>query len=222
MPVSWSVLARRFASASESRITTREVANRLARTDQLTGIANSRAFYRTAEAELARVRRYGGLFTLAYFDIDDFKSVNDHQGHAGGDSLLKAFVRAIADATRETDTFARMGGDEFVLLMPQTGQEAAAAVLDKLAVHSAKTLSSNGATAGVSIGAVTFLAPPSSVDDMIREADEAMYAAKRGGKHRTVLRVHASEHGSATTGHAVEGIPLPGPGAAASPEASGR
>jgi len=173
-------------------------ADRLASTDQLTGTANSRSFYRTVEAELARVRRYGGPFTLAYLDVDDFKGVNDRSGHAGGDELLRTLVREITADTRETDTFARMGGDEFVLLMPETGREAAAAVLEKLAARGKEALSSEGQVVGLSIGAVTFLAPPASADAVIREADEAMYAAKRSGRARAVLRVHPSGHGNAS------------------------
>jgi diguanylate cyclase (GGDEF)-like protein len=188
----------------------------LARTDPLTEVPNSRAFYETAGAELARVRRYGGIFTLAYVDVDDFKQVNDRHGHAAGDALLKALAHSLADDTRSTDLLARIGGDEFVLLMPETGHAAASVALVALVERTRRDLSSHVWNAGLSVGAVTFLEPPSSVDDMVGLADAAMYAAKRDGKGRIVQQLHPAGMLRA----AQAGVPQPAPVTVASPDST--
>lgn len=158
------------------------VANELARTDPLTGAANSRALYEAAGNELLRSRRYGRAFTVAFLDLDDFKDVNDRFGHATGDEILRTLVRTLEAETRETDVLGRVGGDEFVLLLPETGAEAATVVLDKLQERVHDQLRHRDAEVGVSVGAITFTEPPASVDDMLRMADGAMYEAKHAGK----------------------------------------
>ena len=100
----------------------------LARTDDLTGLANRRHFFELSEAEIQRARRYAHPFSLAYIDFDHFKEVNDSRGHAEGDRLLRAATHTILDNIRSTDVMARTGGDEFAVLMPETGPEAAMSV----------------------------------------------------------------------------------------------
>ena len=104
----------------------------MARRDHLTGVANSRHFAEIASQEIRRAGRYQHPFTLAYLDIDDFKSVNDTEGHSAGDALLVAVASSIRDAIRSTDAIARLGGDEFAVLLPETGFEASAVVIGKI------------------------------------------------------------------------------------------
>lgn len=152
--------------------------------DPLTGVANTRAFRDRARDEIDRSRRYGRPFTLAYVDLDNFKAVNDRFGHSGGDNLLRLVTDIIRKNLRTTDIFARVGGDEFVLLLPETGQESARAVLDKLRDKVTSSLQEAQSPVTLSVGAVTYLSPPDSVDSMILQADNLMYQAKHSGKNR--------------------------------------
>jgi diguanylate cyclase (GGDEF)-like protein len=154
---------------------------RLARTDPLTGALNSRAFREVAEMELNRARRYGHAVTLAYVDVDDFKAVNDRLGHSAGDGLLRTVAETMRAQVRATDSVARIGGDEFVVLLPETGPESAKAALAKVQQRLADAAAHPRVT--FSIGCVTFVDPPDAVDSAIRLADELMYTVKRAGKN---------------------------------------
>ncbi len=155
---------------------------RLARTDPLTGAANGRTFYEVADVEAERSRRTSRPLTLAYFDLDDFKQLNDRRGHATGDAALQAVVETIYLHLRRNDLLARLGGDEFGLLLPETGPEDAVAVLGRLQGQLIQEMARQGWPLGVSIGAATFLRPLGDVDLMIGRVDELMYHAKRNGK----------------------------------------
>lgn len=161
----------------------------LARVDSLTGVANGRSFYERVGHEVARSRRSGAPLTLVYIDLDDFKLVNDELGHAEGDRLLREVGTSISMAIRETDAVARLGGDEFGILLPETGQEGAEAVLTKVQTLVSQLANENGWPIGQSLGAATFLAPPDSIDELVRCADELMYEAKNAGKNQVVYRV---------------------------------
>jgi diguanylate cyclase (GGDEF)-like protein len=156
----------------------------LARTDSLTGAANGRTFYASVAAEAARARRSSRPLTLAYFDLDDFKKLNDRLGHAAGDAALRHVVQTARLHLRSSDLVARLGGDEFALLLPETGVEGAAVVLDRLHGVLSREMPQRGWPVTLSIGAVTFPEPPGDVDLMIQRADALMYAAKRKGKGR--------------------------------------
>jgi diguanylate cyclase (GGDEF)-like protein len=166
--------------ASQRRWLERERA--LSRTDSLTGLLNGRGFYEAAAVELARSIRYRRPLTTAYVDLDDFKAVNDRLGHARGDALLVAVARALRRACRSTDLVARMGGDEFVVLLPETGREAAEAALPKLRARVREAAEELGARVTASIGSVSFARPPADVETLVHEADRALYAVKEGGK----------------------------------------
>jgi len=153
----------------------------LARTDQLTGIANRRRFNELAGDEIRRARRYRSPFTVMYLDIDNFKVVNDTLGHSEGDHLLRQVAVTIRDNVRESDTVARLGGDEFALLLPETGREVAPAVAAKVRGRLRDEVERRWPVT-FSIGMVTYLAAPASVDEMIRRADLLMYAVKSAGK----------------------------------------
>jgi diguanylate cyclase (GGDEF)-like protein len=155
---------------------------RLARTDEVTHIANRRAFEEAADRELERARRQGRPVTLAYLDVDDFKRLNDRYGHAAGDEVLERVGEALRCGTRRIDTAARLGGDEFGLILPDTSEVAARALLERLRASVGTASAGRGGPVTLSIGAVTFEAAPASVPEMVARADAAMYAAKRAGK----------------------------------------
>lgn len=167
-----------------------EYEERLARTDPLTSVLNGRAFRERAEAELSRARRYGRPFSLAYLDLDNFKQVNDAHGHATGDSALQEIVDAVRGALRETDVIARLGGDELVLLLPETGGDEARSAIDRLRRSVAERVLRAGWPVTLSIGAVTFERPPTDVAEMIRLADGLMYEVKRAGKDGVAHQVY--------------------------------
>jgi diguanylate cyclase (GGDEF)-like protein len=156
----------------------------LASTDPLTGVLNARSYHEIAGAEIERARRYGRPFSVAYIDLDNFKAVNDRFGHSRGDSLLQLVAMTIRSNLRKTDIVARLGGDEFVLLLPETGYEPAAAVLHKLHQLLLEQMHRRDFPVTCSIGAVTFLRPAESVEELIRRADACMYTAKKRGKNR--------------------------------------
>ncbi|MFQ5880665.1 MAG: GGDEF domain-containing protein, partial [Dehalococcoidia bacterium] len=126
--------------------------------DELTGVHNRRYFYWQLERELARARRYGTPFTMVLFDIDGLKSINDGLGHLTGDELLRTFARIMQEYSRSTDTCARIGGDEFAVLAPNTPYETAAKLAERLAAAFAATpinLPTAGAAEGPSITSTT-------------------------------------------------------------------
>lgn len=153
----------------------------VARTDELTGVANNRSFLESATLELARQRRYNHPLSLAFLDCDHFKRVNDFYGHSKGDELLRRIALTITQTLREVDVVARLGGDEFGILLPESDQKAAAYVVRKLR----NALKPIGQQYGVtfSMGVVTYLQPADSVDQMLHAADRVMYDVKRAGKN---------------------------------------
>lgn len=155
----------------------------LASTDHLTGIANSRAFYQSVEKEIARSRRYGHPLSLAYVDCDNFKTVNDTLGHSAGDRLIRSLAQSIKRNLRSTDEVGRIGGDEFAILLPETGAEAAQTVVERVRRCVQDVLNEQGNPVTLSIGVVSYVVPPDKVDTLIRHADEAQYAAKHRGKN---------------------------------------
>ncbi len=166
-----------------------EEEKRLSRTDHLTGIGNKRHFYESANREIERCRRYAHPVTLVYLDCDDFKLVNDRLGHHKGDSLLRAVGSSLKKNTRVLDTACRIGGDEFVVLLPQTGYEGARKYLDRFLDILKNELKDKRFPITCSIGAATFILPPDSAEQMLKEADSLMYSAKEQGKNRIVHNI---------------------------------
>lgn len=154
----------------------------LAQIDGLTGIANRRFFIELLKQESKRSHRYGRCLTLAYFDLDNFKQINDRLGHNAGDKLLKLVAQTIKKEIRATDTIARLGGDEFALLLIETSYEQGQIILPRLQ-QKLMTAIQNSPTVSLSIGAVTFLTIPDSVDEMLEKADILMYKVKKNGKN---------------------------------------
>lgn len=156
----------------------------LARIDYLTDVANKRYFYESATKEINRSDRYKYPFSVAFIDLDNFKKVNDSFGHAAGDSLLRRTAKALKSCVREADTVARVGGDEFAILLPETDYESAENVIQRV---QKKILSvvDGGLPASFSIGMVTCAHPPcATLDSIVMKADSLMYLAKKEGKNK--------------------------------------
>lgn len=156
-----------------------ELAERSARTDSLTGLANRRAFIERLEVESRRARRYRRPLSLAYLDLDDFKRFNDTLGHAGGDRALRAFGHALGGSVRFTDLAARMGGDEFAVLLPETDASAARRALEEVR---ARLGAAGGAWPGFSVGLKTWSRPPADIAEAVEAVDALMYRVKEAGK----------------------------------------
>ncbi|MFC7094921.1 sensor domain-containing diguanylate cyclase [Jeongeupia naejangsanensis] len=159
---------------------------RQADSDFLTGCANRRKFERMLEAELARSHRYGNALAVAIIDIDFFKRINDSYGHPVGDAGLMHLVRTVSAAIREGDLLGRIGGEEFALMLPQTSEQDADTVLQRLRA----VFEAGGFTAGeqrigftVSIGYAA-AAEADGIESLLQRADAALYAAKQGGRNR--------------------------------------
>lgn len=157
---------------------------KLARRDPLTDTLNRRSFFDLTEHEINRSQRYDLQLTVAYIDIDNFKAVNDQLGHQTGDELLIEVVSTIRSNIRSSDVLARFGGDEFVILLPDTPGDAALKFLNKIHDHLDQAMVQKNWPVSFSIGAATYIKVPSTVDEVIRHADELMYSVKHGGKNR--------------------------------------
>ncbi len=152
------------------------------RTDFLTGTRNRRYFIELLNMEINRARRYDRPFTVMCIDLDNFKTVNDCFGHSTGDMILRSVARTLQENIRVTDTLARLGGDEFAILLPETGRNVAEVILQKVRKINSDIMRMHGWPVTLSIGVVTFMSPPSTVDETLRKADRLMYAAKNSGK----------------------------------------
>jgi diguanylate cyclase (GGDEF)-like protein len=149
----------------------------LARTDPLTGAANFRWFEEEAQREMYSSRRYGGPLSLAYLDLDDFKRVNDEHGHAAGDAVLRCVADTLRFHLRPTDLVARVGGDEFVVLLPHTDRDGAERALARVAEDLGHR--SDAAPILFSLGVIQLDQAVGSIDDLLGKADERMYEVKR-------------------------------------------
>jgi diguanylate cyclase (GGDEF)-like protein/putative nucleotidyltransferase with HDIG domain len=151
--------------------------------DPLTGVYNRRFFYEALEKELARAERSGTTAALVLIDVDDFKAVNDTLGHMSGDDVLRVIGRAGSELLRPADTFARVGGEEFALLLPETSQLDALLVAERLrrAVAAARALPERTVT--VSAGVAAYPDDAGTLDELHAKADHALYWAKRNGKN---------------------------------------
>jgi diguanylate cyclase (GGDEF)-like protein len=181
----WSLarlLQRRLAEA-DARV------RELASTDEVTGLRNRRHALERLRDEVARSHRYGRPLSCILFDVDHFKRVNDTLGHAAGDVVLQAVGQAVLEECRSMDVVARYGGDEFLILLPETDGTAAAALADRLrrsvstlaVMHGGRAL---GVTASFGVAALDGRGDesPDEPEELLRRADQALYAAKRRGR----------------------------------------
>lgn len=165
---------------------TRDAAIHLSTIDPLTALFNRGYFFSAIEREIARSARSGRGFCLLMLDLDDLKGVNDRLGHFTGDRVLRAVSEVIAHTVRRIDTAARYGGDEFVVLLPETDPTGAFVLAEKirLGVRALPMELPGGPRPSLSIGVVAFPDDGRTVDELMIAADGAMYASKRGGKDR--------------------------------------
>ncbi len=155
----------------------------LARIDGLTQVYNRRYFWEILRLESKRALRYQRGLTLVYIDVDNFKLVNDRFGHVRGDHLLCLIADTVRNSLREPDILARLGGDEFALLLPETDYQPAELILQRIQQKLAKAAQDNSFDVGFSMGAITFLDSPESVDNMLEQVDRLMYQVKNSGKN---------------------------------------
>lgn len=153
----------------------------LSRTDPVTGVANGRSFLEAATAEVIRAARTRRSFAVVYLDLDEFKWVNDRLGHEAGDRLLAQVAQTLMHSVRRSDTVARMGGDEFAMLLPETDGDGASAVIAK-AIAALEAELPAGHPVTFSAGAVICRPGTASVEELLSAADALMYRTKRAGK----------------------------------------
>jgi diguanylate cyclase (GGDEF)-like protein len=168
----------------------RELQGRLvdqAITDPLTGVFNRRHMESRLSEALESARRRGAPASLLLIDIDHFKRINDEHGHEAGDTVLKGIVSVVRAHSRRVDLLFRMGGEEFVLLLPDTAEAGAAGIAEKLrqAIAEAGLLDGRAVTASIGISGMR---PGDTVEQWVRETDDAMYAAKEAGRNRVARR----------------------------------
>ena len=174
-----------FADVTERKTMLEEMC-RLARTDSLTGLWNRGYFMELAEREAARSRRMDGPLSLLILDVDFFKNVNDSHGHDAGDKALTGLADTLTRAVREVDVVARYGGEEFVVLLPDTPDREACAVAGRIAECVRRTPLDCGQvrlSLTVSIGLAS-LEREDDLDNLLKFADIALYAAKKKGRDR--------------------------------------
>lgn len=161
----------------------------LATTDPLTGLANRRRFYEFIDEEVARNQRYGGFFAICSVDIDFFKNYNDEFGHMAGDAALKEIADILQNNVRDSDLAARVGGEEFSLVLAAQGREEAQAVVMRLlqAVRTHKFSLTPGVKLTVSAGVAVYPEDSDSAELVIKKSDDALYQAKNEGRDRAVI-----------------------------------
>jgi len=180
--------AQRELLSAHNKLKRREEEIRaLSQTDQLTGIANRRRLDEVIVAEYARAQRYGVEFALMIADIDHFKHVNDEFGHDVGDAVIRAFAQVIQGQLRRIDLAARFGGEEFVVLMPETDTERAVHCAERIRTRfGEETIPPIPRPVTASFG-VSTLKPDDTLISLFKRADNALYSAKDSGRNRVVV-----------------------------------
>ncbi|MBU0674989.1 MAG: diguanylate cyclase [Proteobacteria bacterium] len=152
-------------------------------TDVLTGAMNRRAFFERIADEFERARRFHHPVTLAYIDLDNFKTVNDTFGHAKGDQLLQLIVEVIRRNCRKLDLLARIGGDEFTLFFPEADAVAAIGAMEKIRQALLSAMGEHGYPVTFSIGMITSTRAAIDISQIVYMADRLMYEVKKSGKN---------------------------------------
>ena len=172
---------------------------RLATLDPLTGVFNRRTMTELANKAIAASKRHGRPLSLLILDIDYFKRINDQFGHEAGDLALCRFVELLAEVKREGDVIARIGGEEFVMILPDANEAAALASAERLRMRLSDSdfmISGWPVPLQASIGVGTLGPAISDLESLLREADRAMYEAKRSGRNRVFAASELHEQSS--------------------------
>jgi len=162
---------------------------KLANTDSLTGVWNRRYLLNIAEKETQRSRRYNRPLSVLMIDIDHFKNVNDTYGHAVGDDVLMTMTETIINYLRNLDILGRFGGEEFVVLLPETDNKAAVITAERIRVNIEQInipVDGKSVSITVSIGVASYQKGDANIDALIQRADAALYQAKNQGRNRVV------------------------------------
>ena len=176
-------IKRQLEELQKSRV----VLEHIARHDELTGLPNRRHFQERLEQTLARAQRSGEHFALLFIDVDNFKRINDQWGHEGGDAVLKVVAMRLSATTRKADTVARMGGDEFLVMLENpTHSEDVAHIAEKLleSIRAPIIYKGNELLVGFSIGISQYPQDGANAADLMASSDHAMYEAKSAGRNR--------------------------------------
>jgi diguanylate cyclase (GGDEF)-like protein len=184
-----SASLRRSIRLTHELAIARADAERLARTDELTGMRNRRAFYELGELAMAQAKRYDDPIAVISLDIDHFKKVNDTWGHATGDETLRLVALIIQRTIRTSDIAGRVGGEEFAIVLPRATPEQALAMAERLraAMEKAPLYHDRGEIHFTSsFGVAVRDAENDTLDRLLAEADKALYEAKEGGRNRVV------------------------------------
>jgi diguanylate cyclase (GGDEF)-like protein len=184
----WSILEQKRADEQILELNTK--LERLAMTDELTGLMNRRSFFIQGENEIKRAQRHQTPLSLLMLDVDRFKAVNDRYGHDAGDRVLQHVALKLIEIVREIDMVARMGGEEFSLLLPNTGAENAVKLAERvrLAIERGSCqIQDQSINVTVSIGVASYSKDTSSLEAILRHADDSMYQAKNQGRNRVVV-----------------------------------
>jgi diguanylate cyclase (GGDEF)-like protein/putative nucleotidyltransferase with HDIG domain len=172
-----------------------------ARTDPLTKLSNRRGFREMLDLELERARRGRTQATVIVGDLDHFKEVNDRLGRDSGDAILLRLARVLADDRRRLDGVARVGGEEFAMILPDTGGTGGLLIAERLRGKLAEELRHDAEPVTISFGVASFPEHGQTASSLLRAADEALYAAKRNGRDRSVLHSAALRDVSRLDGH---------------------
>lgn len=171
----------------------------LARVDKLTGLLNARAFHEQTSILLALCQRQDNPVVMAFIDLDEFKSVNDTQGHQRGDSVLQIAAQVMKTALRTSDLVARLGGDEFAVLLPNTTADQASETFERMRTALESSMRTAGCAVTASIGAVACSHPLTDQEELIGAADQVMYSVKQSGKNRVRVTKFEAKMGSSVS-----------------------
>ena len=179
-----------LAAIAIERSYAHEKLKRQAYTDYLTGLTNRRKFFELSQIEVLRHKRYGSDLSIVMFDVDHFKQINDTYGHDVGDMVLKNIAKISLETLREVDIMARMGGEEFAILLPQTSKEEAVKMAERLRfeIENSKIIldDSRVIKCNASFGVYGTKHIKLDIEDMLKKADDALYKAKRTGRNKVI------------------------------------
>lgn len=161
----------------------------LALIDPLTELSNSRSFYEMANKEIERAKRFRYALTIGFIDLDNFKSMNDTYGHPAGDYIIRKVAESIQDSIRSIDFAARMGGDEFVVMLSRAEKQESVKIIKRIQTTLAEKMKKHRWTLTFSVGMVTYHTMHLSLDEMISAADKLMYKVKAKGKNNVLHEV---------------------------------